>query len=122
MDVTLRPPMHGCLIALISVWTLGLYPLLRRMGERHFVRRMDDTGVVTRGGRQIRWEDLTSVRHAVTQVKGFKTSEEYLLEAPKGKASLPVWRTANPGELRDYMLKRLPPGIRIIPATRISYR
>ena len=111
MEVKLRPPFHGCLIALVTLATLGMYPLLRRMGERHFIRRMDDAGVETRSGKRIAWSELTGVTHVVGKVEGVRFSDEYVLNSEKGKVSLPLWRVENANEALEFMLRHLPPGI-----------
>ncbi|MBX6374666.1 MAG: hypothetical protein IRZ13_10590 [Acetobacteraceae bacterium] len=113
MDVQLRPPMHGCLIAIISLMTLGVYPLLRRFLERHFIRRMDDTGIETRGGKRIPWSEFTRIQRVVAKVQGVQMSDEYLLHSPRGRVSLPLWRTGNAKEAADYLQRHLPPGIRV---------
>ena len=84
MEVSLRPPLHGCLIALLGLMTLGLYPLLRRMMERRFIRRVK--GVVN----------------------GVVMSDELLLETRRGRVSLALWRAGNADEALDYLLRRLP--------------
>ena len=48
IDVQLRPGVSGCVTVPLGCMTLGLFPLLRKMGERHFILRMDDDGVETR--------------------------------------------------------------------------
>ncbi|MCC7426952.1 MAG: hypothetical protein IT557_08620 [Alphaproteobacteria bacterium] len=111
MEITLRPPFHGCLIAMISLATLGLYPLLRRMAERRFIARMDDAGVELRSGRRMAWGDFTSIERVTASMHGAQLSDEYVLRGPAGRASLPLWRAGNAAEARDYLLRRLPPGI-----------
>jgi hypothetical protein len=53
--------MSGCVLALVTVLTLGLYPLLRKMGEGHFIKRMDETGFETRAGQRFAWSDVRRV-------------------------------------------------------------
>ncbi len=113
MDVILRPPFHGCLIALISVVTWGVYPLVRRLAERHFIRRMDEAGFETRSGRRVAWGEVTGIRRVVATMKGVQLSDEYVLRTRKGKASLPLWRIENAAAARDYLLRRLPPGVAV---------
>lgn len=109
MDVQLRAPLGGCVMALVTVMTLGLYPLLRRLGERHFIRRMDDTGVVTRGGKRVAWDAFTGIRQVTTTMTGDGSlSNEYVLKSKQGTVSLPLWRAANAQEAGDYLLRRLP--------------
>ena len=108
MEVSLRPPLHGCLIALLGLMTLGLYPLLRRMMERRFIRRMDDAGIETRGGKRIPWPEVTAIRRVKGVVNGVVMSDELLLETRRGRVSLALWRAGNADEALDYLLRRLP--------------
>ncbi len=112
MEVELRPALNGCLLALMSLMTLGLFPLLQRMGQRHFIRHMDDHGITTRGGRRIAWAEITQIKRTVGTMKGATISDEYLMRSSKGKISLPLWRTKNADDAAKYVLRRLPPGVR----------
>jgi hypothetical protein len=111
MEISLRPPLHGCLIALLNLMTLGLYPLLRRWGERHFIRRMDDEGFETRGGKRIPWSEVTAIQRRQGVVNGAVLSDEMIVETRRGRASLPVWRMGNAEEGLDYLLRRLPAAV-----------
>jgi hypothetical protein len=91
----------GCL-------TLGLYPLLAMVGERHFIRRMDEEGVETRGGTRIAWQEFTRVEHVQGTMKGNTLSDEFLFQSPKGRVSLPMWRTVNAQEALDFALAHVP--------------
>lgn len=113
MEVKLRPPLHGCLIAILIVITWGIYPLLRRLGERHFIRRMDDQGVETRSGKCIAWSEFTHITRVVGTVVGAQLSNECILKSKNGNVSLPLWRVENADDALDYMLKRLPPNINV---------
>lgn len=108
VEVQLRPALRGCVRYPIGCLTLGLYPLLTPMMERHFIRRMDEDGVETRGGKRIAWHEFTRVRHVIGTMKGGTLSDEYLLESPKGRVSLPFWRAANAREALDYALAHVP--------------
>jgi hypothetical protein len=110
VDVILRP--QGCLTALATVFTLGLYLLLRPWQQRHFIRRMDEEGVETRGGKRIAWSEFTEVVHTIGSVQGARVSNEYLLRSPKGRVSLPFWRMQNAQEGLDYLLRHLPPDLK----------
>jgi len=111
VEIDLRPPLHGCLIALLGLMTLGLYPLLRRMGERHFIRRMDEEGLETRGGKRIPWAAVTAVQRRQGVMGSAVLSDEMLLETARGRVSLPLWRAGNAEEALAYLLRRLPAGI-----------
>jgi hypothetical protein len=112
MKVELRAPMNGFLIALVTLMTLGLYPLLRRAGERHFIIGMDDAGIRTRGGRKIAWGEIIGTERVVAKVNGIQMSDEYVIRSARAKASLPLWRAANAREARDFFLDRVPQGAR----------
>jgi hypothetical protein len=114
VEVQLRPGAPGCLRYPVSVLTLGLYPLMARLAERKFIRRMDEQGVETRGGQRIAWNEFTRIRRVRS---GYGTpgsrptatwSDEFILGSPRGKVSLPTWRTVNAKEAVDYALARLP--------------
>jgi len=108
MDVDFKPPMNGCLMALVTVLTLGLYPLLRRMGEQHFIRRMDEEGFETRGGARFAWSEVRRVQRTVGKVQGVALSDELILFTDRGRASLPTWRAANAEAAVDYLLRHAP--------------
>ena len=112
MKVELHAPMNGFLIALVSLMTLGLYPLLRRAGERHFIVGMDDWGIQTRGGRKIAWGEIIDTERVIAQVNGIQRSDEYVIRSSRAKASLPLWRAENAREARDFFLDRIPLGRR----------
>lgn len=42
---------------------------------------------------------------------GKPLSDEYLFKSPKGKVSLPLWRTNNAKEAREYLIGHLPPNV-----------
>ena len=111
VDVQLRPGVSGCITVPLGCMTLGLFPLLRKMGERHFIRRMDEDGVETRGGTRIRWDEFRHVQRVASRMgsgSGGSLSDEYLLDSPRGRVSLPLWRTVNGEEARDYLFAHLP--------------
>ena len=108
MEIDLRPPMNGCLLALVTVLTLGLYPLLRRMGEGHFIRRMDETGFETRAGKRFAWNDVRRVQRTLGKVQGVALSDELVLFTDQGRASLPTWRAGNAEGAVDYLLRHAP--------------
>ena len=110
-EVDLRPPFHGCLIAFATVFSLGLYPVLRKQAEGRFIRRMDDQGLETRSGQRVAWAELTSVRRVAATMHGARLSDECLLESKRGRVSLPLWRIDGPDEALAYLSRRLPPGI-----------
>jgi hypothetical protein len=113
IEVQLRPGVSGCVTVPLGCMTLGLFPLLRKMGERHFIRRMDDEGVETRGGTRIAWGEFRHLQRVVSRMgsgssSGGGLSDEYLLDSPRGRVSLPLWRTVNAQEALDYLVAHLP--------------
>ena len=111
MEVRLRRHPGGCIFWPLTIMTFGLFPLLKNWGERHFIQQMDDTGVVTRGGRKIAWNEFTSIVRWQNKMSGAVMSDEYILKSPKGKVSLPTWRALNAQEAREYLFQRVPPAI-----------
>lgn len=112
IEVQLRPGVSGCITVPLGCLTLGLFPLLSKMGERHFIRQMDDEGVVTRAGTRIRWEEFRHIQRVRSKMGsgsgGGSLSDEYLLDSPRGRVSLPLWRTVNAEEAQSYLFARLP--------------
>jgi hypothetical protein len=108
MEIDLKPPMHGCLLALVTVLTLGLYPLLRKMGEGHFIKRMDESGFETRAGKRFAWSEVRRIQRHVGKVRGVSLSDELILFTDRGRASLPTWRAGNPEAAAQYLLSRAP--------------
>jgi len=89
--------------------TLGLVPLLMRQGEKHFIRRMDEAGIETRGGKRYAWSEFGRIEHVTSRIgSSGNLSDEYLLYAPGGRVSLPLWRTVNAQESLEYARARLP--------------
>jgi hypothetical protein len=109
IEVQLRPGVHGCVTMPLGCLSLGLVPFLMRRGEGHFIRRMDDEGVETRAGKRIAWSEFTRIQRVRSTMGGGGTlSDEYQLTSPRGRVSLPLWRTVNAQETLEYALARLP--------------
>jgi hypothetical protein len=113
MELLLRRQPPGYIYWPLTLMTLGLVALLILLGERHFIRRMDTTGVFTRGGRRIAWKEFTAIERSQGMMKDNVLSDEYILKSSKGKVSLPIWRTENWKEALVYMSQHLPPGLLI---------
>jgi hypothetical protein len=111
IEVQLRPGVSGCVTAPLGCRSLGLVPLLMRRGERHMARRMDESGIETRGGTRIAWNEITSIRRIQATMKGNALSDEYILTSPKGRVSVPLWRAANADEVRAFALSHVPPDL-----------
>lgn len=115
MEVRLRRVPNGCIYWPLTIMTLGLFALLKSMGERHFIQQMDEAGVVTRGGTRINWNEFTNIERWQAKMSRSASapalSDEYLLKSSRGKVSLPLWRAENAQEARDYLFKHLPPSL-----------
>lgn len=109
MEVELRPAVNGCLMAIFALMTLGLVPVLMRMGERHFIRRMDDTGFQTRGGKRIAWSQVTDIKRVIGTMGDAQLSNEFIVRSSKGKASLMLSRCKNAEVAQAFLLARIPP-------------
>src|SRR5262245_18448430 len=111
IEVQLRPGVHGCVSVPLGCLTLGLMPLLARQGEGHFIRRMDEAGVETRNGKRFAWSEfgrIERVKSRMGNASSGSLSDEYLLYAPNGRVSLPIWRTVNAQECLNYAFAHLP--------------
>ena len=108
VEVRLRPGVPGCVTIPLAIMTLGLVPLLMRMGERHFIARMDEEGFETRGGTRIAWNEVERIQRTVGKVQGMRMSDELVLHTRKGRASLPTWRTENADEALAYFQAHAP--------------
>jgi hypothetical protein len=126
VEVELRPGVPGCVTLPLALMSLGTIPLLMRWNERRFVRRMDEQGVETRGGKQIAWQEFTRIERAQSSMRAGRTalqtrtsndlygpaghglSDEFLLASPKGRVSVPLWRARNRDAVRAFTLEHLP--------------
>jgi len=111
IEVQLRPGVHGCVSVPLGCLTLGLVPLLVRQAEGHFIRRMDEAGVETRNGKRFAWSEFGRIQRVTSRMGSGSSgwlSDEYLLYAPGGRVSLPLWRTVNGQECLNYALEHLP--------------
>jgi hypothetical protein len=103
MEVRLRQQPSGCIYWPLTLMTFGVFALLKSLGERHFIQQMNETDVVTRGGMRVQWVEFTSIERRRSKMRSASAgalSDEYLLKSPKGRVSLPLWRTENATEAR----------------------
>ena len=108
VEVKLRPGVHGCITLPLAILSLGLIPLVMRMGEKHFIARMDDVGFETRGGMRVAWSEVERVQRTVGKVQGMKMSDELVVYTTKGRASLPTWRIDNNDEAIAFFTRHAP--------------
>ncbi len=109
IEVRLRPSVPGCVTMPLGCLTLGVFPLLTRLSERHFVCRMDESDVETRSGKRIAWDEITSITRVRSTMYGATLANEYILTSPQGRISIPLWRTVNAEEVQAYTLDHVPP-------------
>ncbi|WP_114952602.1 hypothetical protein [Sphingosinicella terrae] len=102
LEVKLRPGVHGCIYWPLAVISLGLIPLAMKSAEKHFIARMDEEGLWTRGGRRIAWGEIERLERTVGKVQGIKMSDEVLVFTRQGRVSLPMWRMENMEEALVY--------------------
>ena len=108
MEIDLRPPMGGCMMAFIAVATFGVYPLILFLVGRRYVRTMDDDGFTTRAGKRVRWGEITKIEHIKREMDGRQMSEEFFIRSPHGRSCLPLSRIGNIQEAGDYFVRRAP--------------
>ena len=111
VEVQLRRSVHGCIYWPLVLMSFGVIALVLPLAERHFIRRMDASGVETRAGKRIAWNEFTEARRVVATMGGAELVNEILLKSPKGQVSLPLWRTVNAREALDYAMQHLPRGL-----------
>jgi|SRR3712207_1988220 len=108
MEVELRPAMNGCVTAMMAVMTMGLTLVLTPFLERNFIRRMDEAGFETRGGKRIAWRDITHIRRVTARTRGAQLSDELVIDTIKGRASFPYWRIVNAQEALAFFDRHAP--------------
>lgn len=111
MDVPLRRRIRGCVWWPAVIASLGLVLVITRLAERSFVRSMDETGFITRGGKRFAWAQVTGIRREQTTLNGQLASDALRLSSPRGTAFLPLSRTDEPAKLWEYALQHLPASV-----------
>src|SRR5215470_11119327 len=116
MEVILRRQPAGCVYWPLVIMTFGMVAVLISRGERHFIRKMDETGVWTRGGKRVGWSEFTRIERVrgamrLPHVGKVDLSDEFMLSSPQGRVSLPFWRVENAREASEYFFRHLPPNL-----------
>jgi hypothetical protein len=108
MEVKITP-VPGCMNIFLTVFTLGVYPLLGWLNQRNWPKSMDDQGLVTRGGSRIAWEKFTKVTRVVTKVaRTGPGTEHFELQYSNGKVVLAPYRLQNGSQVLDFVMRHLP--------------
>jgi hypothetical protein len=109
MDVKIKP-LNGCLAIILAVFTLGVAPLAIWISERSWPKKLDEQGLVTRGGMRIAWNEFTKAVKVLTRVTSGSSStiEHYELSHPKGKVKVVVYRLENGPQVFEYIWTHLP--------------
>lgn len=102
-------PISGCVQVILAVFTLGIAPLAKWLGERNWPKFVDEQGLVTRGENRIPWNEFTKVTKVVTRIGNTSgTTEHYELRHPKGKVIVAEYRLVNGNQIMNYIWQRLP--------------
>lgn len=102
-------PLSGCTMFLLGVFTLGIAPIAIKLKERNWPKRVDEQGLLTRGGKFIAWNEFTRIEKVITRIQGSSvTTERYDLHSPKGKVSIVVHRLVDGDKVLQYVWERLP--------------
>lgn len=108
MEAKLLPRPMGCIWLPLQILTLGVLTLLLRSAEGKFVRRMDDEGLETRGGKRIVWSEIRSTQPIRYVMGPARVAEEIIFSSPRGRASIHSRRHADYQALAEYALARVP--------------
>jgi hypothetical protein len=108
MEVKIKP-VSGCAQILLGILTLGIFPLAQWLNLRGWPKALDESGLTTRGGTKIAWNEFTKVTKVITNIgrTGAKT-EHYELKFPKGKIVVAPYRLENGDQVLEYVWRRLP--------------
>ncbi|MBI4762801.1 MAG: hypothetical protein ACOYYF_15390 [Chloroflexota bacterium] len=101
-------PMSGCMMLFLGVFTLGIAPVAMKLKERNWPQRVDEQGLLTRGGKAIAWNEFTGIEKVITRLQGGVTTERYDLHSPKGTVSIVVHRLVDGNKVLQYVWERLP--------------
>lgn len=102
-------PMSGCMMLFLGVFTLGIAPITIKLKERNWPKRVDEQGLLTRGGKFIAWNEFSKVEKVITKLEGSGiTTERYDLYSPKGTVSIVAYRLVDGDKILQYVWERLP--------------
>lgn len=106
-------PMSGCTTILLGIFTLGIAPLSIKLTERKWPKRVNEQGLLTRGGKFIAWNEFTKIEKVITRIEGSSvTTERYDLHSPKGVVSIVPHRLVDGNKVLQYVWERLPEHVR----------
>jgi hypothetical protein len=109
MDVQLTPRPFGCLIIFLGLTSFWIIPLVIRKQEAAYAKRLDDEGIITKGGKRISWSDLKQVKH--TRYKMGATGgiiEAYRFTSSKGPVGFLSNRIKNFDDVMRYVWSKVP--------------
>ncbi len=108
MDVRIIP-ISGCLQVFLGVVTLGVAPLLGWLNERNWPKKVDEQGLTTRAGTQIRWSEFTRATKVITRIgQTSATTEHFELRWPKGRVVVAPYRLEDGAKVMEYVWQHLP--------------
>lgn len=104
-------PLNGCINVMLSVLTLGVFPLGYYIQTRSWPKSVDEQGLMTRGGKRIAWNEFTKMTRVLTRVTrgSSSTVERFELLSPKGKVVIVVYRLVDGQAVFDFITQHLPP-------------
>ena len=101
----------GCFMVLLGVLSFGIAPLAIWWQQRNWPARVDETGLTTRAGKFIPWNEFTRVVRVATQLGSGATAtrvERLELHSPYGKVFIPTERLLDSTQVVAYILDYLP--------------
>jgi hypothetical protein len=108
MEIKVKP-ISGCLNVILTVFTLGVYPLAAWLNMRNWPKRVDEQGLVTRGGKRIAWSEFTKFTKVITDInRGAAKTEHFELRHAGGKVVVAEYRLENGAQILDHLWNHLP--------------
>ncbi|RMH01735.1 MAG: hypothetical protein D6706_01450 [Chloroflexi bacterium] len=101
----------GCFMVFLGIFSLGIAPLAIWWQQRSWPAYIDETGLTTRAGKFIPWNEFTRVVRVATQLGSGATAtrvERLELHSPSGKVLVPTERLLDSTQVVAYILDHLP--------------
>ncbi len=96
------------LMVFLGVLTLGVGPLFVWLQQRNWPRRMDESGITTRSGKQIPWGAFTRMTYSRTRMAAGYEVERYDLYGPRIHVTVPTERLVDGQQVVAYLMNHLP--------------
>jgi len=102
--------MHGCLVLMLAVCTLGVANLVIWLSRRKWPVYADNAGVVLGNGTHIPWSSTRKVTHVTTKIAGGAHVHRFSVDYEGGRWELPYERLVEPEKVLNFILARVPQG------------